>query len=281
MTLLPSSNLLGFLRVVLTGALIQLCVSAAAQIDPSSPGPAASAPASEAVVAVNPGTSLISPSGSICVRQWRTRPIPTGAKVKLLQTVTCRHGNMKAPPDVFVKVEYEGEQGYVWGVDLAADPLLAAQLAGEEQKVADELASLRKRALLRLEKPHGFAILGQKIFDVSEHTEGTGLEFKIVNLSKKSIKYAIFNVGGLNAVGDPVRSRISGSTTVTLRGVGPVERGEIATWRKDYMWMTDLVETFRLASVRIEYMDGTAVDIPGRSVKVASVEEVELLSSER
>lgn len=280
MNVISSQRFHFVLRIALAGTLICAGLSAGAQNDPTPPSPAASTPTSEAFAVVNQGASLIFPTGSICARKWRMRPIPTASKVKLLETVSCDHGNKKAPPDIFVKIEFGGEEGYLWKVDLAADAISVAQLAVEEQKVADEIAALRKQAFSRLEKPHGFAILGQKIFDVSEYTEGTGLEFKIVNLSKRTIKYAIFNVVGLNAVGDPVRSRISGQTTVTLRGVGPVERGYTATWRKDYMWMTDLVETFRLASIRIEYMDGTAVDIPGRSVKVASPEEVKVLSLE-
>lgn len=111
---------------------------------------------------------------------------------------------------------------------------------------------------LKATSSQGIAVLKARIFDVSEYTEGTGFSASIYNSSKKTIKYVTFGVVGLNAVNDPVRDRLRGGTVVSLRGIGPVEPGGTGSWSKDYMWMTDVVESYRLAEIRLEYTDGTS-----------------------
>ena len=43
-----------------------------------------------------------------------------------------------------------------------------------------------------------------------------------------------------------------------LRGIGPIAPGETASYSKDYMWMTDVVESFRISSIKLEYTDGSS-----------------------
>jgi hypothetical protein len=105
---------------------------------------------------------------------------------------------------------------------------------------------------------HGVALLEASIFDVSEHTDGTGFKATVYNSTKKTIKYVTFTVVGLNAVGDPVRGGFRGSTAAMLRGIGPIEPEEIGTYSKDYMWMTDIVESFRVSNIKVEYTDGSS-----------------------
>lgn len=106
---------------------------------------------------------------------------------------------------------------------------------------------------------HGVALLKASIFDVSEYTEGTGFEASVYNSTKKTIKYVTFMVVGLNAVGDPVRGLSSRSgTAMVLRGIGPIAPGESGTYSKDYMWLTDVVESFRISSIKLEYADGSS-----------------------
>lgn len=102
----------------------------------------------------------------------------------------------------------------------------------------------------------GVALLDASIFDVSEYTEGTGFRATVINSGKKTIKYVTFSVVGLNAVGDAVQQYRRGPSV--LRGIGPIEPGASATYSKDYMWMTDIVESFRIASIKLEFMDGTS-----------------------
>ncbi|MBV8326688.1 hypothetical protein [Chryseobacterium sp.] len=79
----------------------------------------------------------------------------------------------------------------------------------------------------------------------------TGAEFKILNFSKKTIKYITFNFYGKNAVKDRVGVNIS------RKGIGPVESLASGTWSFDNVWLTDIVQTLKLVSVNIIYMDGS------------------------
>lgn len=118
---------------------------------------------------------------------------------------------------------------------------------------ATNLANAQKA--IRAVYAAGVLIKNMTVFDQSEYTDATGWRTSIVNLNKKTIKYVTFRIVGINAVGDPVREM--GQTVRTLRGVGPIEHGEEATYKDEFMWMTDIVESSRLASVTIEYMDGS------------------------
>ena len=114
------------------------------------------------------------------------------------------------------------------------------------------------------------ALLKTRIFDVSEHTEGTGFSVTLYNTGRKVIKYVTISLIGYNAVKDPVRDRTRSSTTLTFRGVGPIEPDSSGSYSKDYMWMTDLVESFRITQVKLEFMDGTSkvlTDIGALSIK--------------
>ena len=104
----------------------------------------------------------------------------------------------------------------------------------------------------------GVALLKASIFDVSQYTEGTGFEATVYNSTKKTIKYVTFTVVGRNAVGDPVRAGFRGNAASMLRGIGPIAPGETASYSKDYMWMTDVVESFRISSIKLEYTDGSS-----------------------
>lgn len=105
---------------------------------------------------------------------------------------------------------------------------------------------------------YGVALVNSSIFDVSKYTEGTGFEATVLNSGKKTIKYVTFTVTGLNAVGDPVSGRARAGVSPTLRGIGPIEPDATATYSKDYMWMTDIVQSYRIRSIKLEYMDGTS-----------------------
>lgn len=105
---------------------------------------------------------------------------------------------------------------------------------------------------------HGITLFKSSIFDVSDYTEGTGFKATVLNSSKKTIKYVSFTVAGLNAVGDPVLGNARGGASPTLRGIGPIAPGETASYSKDYMWMTDVVQSYRIRSIKVEYTDGSS-----------------------
>lgn len=104
-------------------------------------------------------------------------------------------------------------------------------------------------------KPKGIVIVKNSIYDESEYTEGTSFEFEIQNLSNKTIKYITFSLVGYNSVKDKVTDR--GSSLKSLKGVGPIEKNISGSYSFKYVWFTDLVETFKVMSVKLEYMDGS------------------------
>lgn len=116
----------------------------------------------------------------------------------------------------------------------------------------------RAKASIRKSSKAGLGILESGIFDVSDYTEGTGFRVSVFNTGKKTIKYVTFTLQGLNAVNDTVRDRLTGATFPTFKGIGPIEPGEVASYSKDYMWHTDVVDAFRIKQIKIEFMDGTS-----------------------
>lgn len=84
----------------------------------------------------------------------------------------------------------------------------------------------------------------------------TGAKFKILNLSKKDIKYITFNFYGKNPVKDKVLYR-SGVYNVSRKGIGPIEYLSEGSWEFENVWLTDIVEYLELTSVNIIYIDGT------------------------
>jgi hypothetical protein len=108
----------------------------------------------------------------------------------------------------------------------------------------DELNKL----LVKLEKTKssGVAILKSSIYDESEYTEGTSVEVKYYNPTKKTIKYVTATIIGKNAVGDKVYSPFNNKGPITLRGIGPIESEGIASYTKKYAWHTDTVESHKI-----------------------------------
>lgn len=183
---------------------------------------------------------------------------------------TSRYGGKKRD---FFEVLYAGKTRFVPEDDVFLPPEQAKRFAELEPAQVEasaedwKLTSLvaRKTQLQKAMKAldatgkYGVALLKASIFDVSEYTEGTGFKATVYNSTKKTIKYITFTVVGLNAVGDPVRGGFARSTPApTLRGIGPIEPGESGTYSKDYMWTTDVVQSFRISSIKLEYMDGSS-----------------------
>lgn len=106
-------------------------------------------------------------------------------------------------------------------------------------------------------KTAGLAIYDWSYYDESEYTEGTSAEVTVYNPTNKTIKYLWFSFVGLNPVGDKVIDIRSGSSVITKKAVGPIAKGETGTYTFDYVWFTDIVETAKITSIKVQYMDGT------------------------
>jgi hypothetical protein len=140
------------------------------------------------------------------------------------------------------RLDSETPQEYIDRALQASKNLRQQELA----TAASAVRSLRKS---------GLAILHAKITDTSEYTQGTNFSISVLNPTEKVIKYITIAVTGLNAVNDPIRDRLKGGPRLTVRAVGPIQAGEFASYNWEYMWHTDLVESFRISEIRVEYMD--------------------------
>lgn len=112
------------------------------------------------------------------------------------------------------------------------------------------MRQLRKEASDKVfsKEKNGIAILAAH---PTEEYSFTGAKFKILNFSRKTIKYITFNFYGKNAVNDRVGKNVS------RKGIGPVESSATGSWLFDDVWLTDIVQSMKLLSVNIIYMDGT------------------------
>lgn len=223
-----------------------------------------------------------------------TRKLPRGATVVVTRRSPCT-SRFAWSSKTFYEVLYDGkrylvEQGAVLLTSQAERTLDSLEPGAVEANLShwasvSQLAARTERGLataaLAATSRKGLAIFAASIFDVSEHTEGTGFDVTVYNSGKKTIKYVVFSVTGFNAVKDPVRDRVRNTTTLTLRGIGPIEPGETASYSKDYMWMTDVVQYFRIDRIKLEYVDGTSKVISDAKSIQISAEHYERLTADR
>jgi hypothetical protein len=116
---------------------------------------------------------------------------------------------------------------------------------------------IKEGAINQLKKTSslGLAILNHSIYDESEYTSGTGFKISLLNTSKKKIKYLWFNIVAYNSVEDPVL--LNGKSLVTLKAVGPIDSFEKGDYSFDYVWFSDLPQTVKIKSIKVQYFDGT------------------------
>lgn len=109
------------------------------------------------------------------------------------------------------------------------------------------------RAAIKRTGPNGVALI-----EATARAESVGmsLSFTVLNPTKTTIKYVHFTVVGYNAVGDAVYNTFSRGVARTVKGVGPIEPMELATFSWDRFWPNDLVKDYKIKQVKVEFMDG-------------------------
>lgn len=168
-----------------------------------------------------------------------------------------------------------GKKFYIAESDLLVSDKEAAivkQLEGTEKEAfAKEamLASLLIRqqelqSILGAFKAHrksGLTVVSSGIYDESEYTDGTSFSVEVFNPTDKVVKYVWFTLVGYNAVGDPVTDRVRGASSITVRGIGPIQKDDSGSYSWKYLWHTDLVQTYKLSKIKVQYMDGSVKQI--------------------
>jgi hypothetical protein len=211
--------------------------------------------------------------------------IPADAAVVLISEKPCRSlegGRLGGVLlDTHYEVAYRGKRLLVEksSIDLSeVDTSSLERLSDESREPYAKRATLLsialrtaelERALKRLEalKKHGLGIINASIADTSEYTEGTDFSFEFINPSNNTIKYVWVSLIGYNSVQDPVRGRSGRGPSITVKGVGPIEPGAIASYEWKYAWLTDLVQSFKISEIKVQYMSGATRTIrPSSSV---------------
>lgn len=93
---------------------------------------------------------------------------------------------------------------------------------------------------------------------------GVNLHIKWKNTSDKTIKYAYFTCDLYNAVDDRVPDTITNGYSFTGKVTGPINPGVIygdsVLWEN--AWWNNSGRYAKITKIKIEYMDGTKVEIP-------------------
>lgn len=212
------------------------------------------------------GKSLLEKSCSI--EGYNTLTNDTG--VVIIGVTECDYSNANM---IFYEIAQKGKKYLVEASKVKVDD---ADLARLKSLTEAELEGYRKDALLATKglwlrkaekaydtlektKKYGVTILGASIYDVSEYTDGTGFRIIFYNPTKKTIKYLTTNIVGFNSVNDKVKDIRKKTSQMTVKGVGPLEPGASGSFEYDYVWFTDLVEYFKIISIKVQYMDGTSI----------------------
>ncbi|QNA45206.1 hypothetical protein [Lacibacter sediminis] len=93
-------------------------------------------------------------------------------------------------------------------------------------------------------------------------------EFKILNPSKKKIKYIYLTVSIINTVGDFIAKK-----TLTL--VGPIEINDRVSYNFENVFMSNVVGKSQINTIKVEYFDKTAKVFSGQAVNSVIVSEDE------
>lgn len=107
----------------------------------------------------------------------------------------------------------------------------------------------------------GLGIFDWSYYDESEYTEGTSVKISVYNPTRKTIKYLWFNFIGYNAVGDKVIDYKRKSSIIQKKAIGPITPDKFGVYDFKYAWFTDLVEKVTIASIKVQYMDGSVKTI--------------------
>lgn len=273
--------------LVLSGLLSFGNAQTAPLADSPAPEGAAQArvePATALLGLVKQQTSAAEKASDFCSIHTGKR-IPKGSIVVVVRHVSCVSRYGASLNKQFLEVIYAGQTRLVHVDSVHMNDADTKQLGSlQPAQIEASLDDWRRTSLLARSselqeaikaldatRKHGIAVLDSSIYDVSAHTEGTGFRISVYNPTKKAIKYVTVSLVGLNAVGDPVRGPLRNTTIATLRGIGPIDPDDSASYSKDYMWMTDIVEDFRISSIKVEYMDGSSKTVT--NLKGASLSE--------
>ena len=93
-----------------------------------------------------------------------------------------------------------------------------------------------------------------------------GKKFKFYNCFNKRIKYINITLTAYNGVGDIQRDDI-GRSSAKLRGIGPIEKGDIASYDWDELFWddNDIINKVLITNISFTFFDGTTKSYSGKA----------------
>lgn len=217
---------------------------------------------------INSSTAYVSQTIRSGYNPLGNQTLPYGTEIYIGDKITVRNVD-------YYKAAMYGKAFYIECSNVNIEnPKSLSFLLSQSQNVRDEFFEFAKgfsyvtyvnalNEANRLMK-NGLVVIDARPYDESEYTDGTGMNITIFNSSNKTIKYITFNFIGYNAVGDPVISR--GKKLQTFKGIGPIEPDEEVTYNDEYVWFTDIVQSAKLKSIVVQYMNGSTKTFTGNAL---------------
>ena len=243
-------------------------------------------------ITINKVSSVSTKLNNVGFKSGESLDVPSGSFVIIIGAKRYNVGNDKFD---YYEIAYKGAKYFIYKDDVLLtkinndieanfDDLLKISFDKLDKfisygiKISEYMEINRKgKALKFIEscKPFGVVLLKNSIYDESEYTDGTSFGFQIQNISNKTIKYITVNLIGYNSVDDKIVEK--GTSIKTVKGVGPIPKNEAAAFNYKYVWFTDLVETFVIKSVKIQYMDGSIKNIDNPKLITLSKVDYDIL----
>ncbi|WP_019991393.1 hypothetical protein [Rudanella lutea] len=125
--------------------------------------------------------------------------------------------------------------------------------------IAEERVKAARAILKKLEKyqRQGLLVSEWGFTEPGDIVGNVNVSFKILNPVKKKLKYIWFTVVAYNAVGDRTGDRLRGTQPATLKGVGPLEEWQEASWEFENVWYNETIDCVRITQIKVQYMDGS------------------------
>ncbi len=94
-------------------------------------------------------------------------------------------------------------------------------------------------------------------FYPNEYSSFADVYVEVINPFPKKIKYIWFTLKAFNAVDDLIKNGISGASSVTVKGIGPIDYSDRATYNFESVFYSKVINSMMLSQIKIQFFDGT------------------------
>ena len=193
-------------------------------------------------------------------------------RVSYVETYASRIREKKEEDFPKEKARWERAKFYADSVKRArAEQEAMPELTEEEKKqrnaaVAKRVSELRKEIEETAGK-YGIVVSAWNWKYPTKYSYAVDVTLSVINPTRKKIKYVWFTVAAYDAVGGRLSS--FGETSVTVKGIGPIEPFETAAYEFENVFTSKVIDRMEIRSVKVQYFDGTNKTIYAGSPAIA------------